>query len=148
MRADSALGEHPADVVRLAAVTALVGLPDLDLPRMVRADGEGHQHLEGHRVLGVSVEKVRRDGRELEALLHHARRDEESCGDLVLRNTGKPIARVVEEALEDYTARLGAARSAGALDRAYALAAADRAHLPPNTTSDTAEFYDAEGMPL
>ena len=55
------------------------------------------------------------------------------------RATGKPIAWVVEEALEDYTARLGAARSAGALDRASALAAADRAHLPPNTTSDTAE---------
>ena len=64
------------------------------------------------------------------------------------RVTGKPIARVVEEALEDYVARLGAARSSGAMDRALALAAADRARLPPNTTSDTADFYDAEGMPL
>ena len=52
---------------------------------MIGADGEGHQLLERHAVLGVEVEETRRDGGEAQPLPDDAHRDEEGRGDLLLR---------------------------------------------------------------
>lgn len=51
---------------------------------MVVGDGEGHELVERHAVLGIDVEQGGRCGREAQALLDHLDRDEERCGDLLL----------------------------------------------------------------
>ena len=51
---------------------------------MVGGDGEGHQLLERHAVLGVNVEQRRRDRRQSQALLHDVHADEERRGDVLL----------------------------------------------------------------
>ncbi len=51
---------------------------------MVARDGEGHELVERHAVLGIDVEQRRGDRCELQALLHHVDRDEERGGDLFL----------------------------------------------------------------
>ena len=51
---------------------------------MVVGDGEGHELVERHAVLGIDVEQDGRCGREAQALLDHLDRDEERCGDLLL----------------------------------------------------------------
>ena len=82
--AHGALGQHPADLVGLPGVGALQGLPHLLLARVVRIDGEGHQLVQGHAVLGIDVEQRRRHGGEPQALAHDVDRDEEGGGDLLL----------------------------------------------------------------
>lgn len=52
---------------------------------MVGADGEGHQLVERHAVLGVDVEEAWRDGGEAQPLPNHADRHEEGRSDLLLR---------------------------------------------------------------
>ena len=61
---------HPADVRARFCQESLIALPDLFLAGMVGADGEGHQHLQRHAILGIDVEQHRRDGSEAQALLH------------------------------------------------------------------------------
>lgn len=61
------------------------------------------------------------------------------------RQTRRTIAQIVEEALQDYQAKLLAGEAATPLDRAWALAAADRAGVPAGTTSAHGDLYDDEG---
>ena len=82
--ADGAFGELAADVIGLLVIGARERLPNLLLAHMVVGNCEGHELLERHLVLGIEIEKLGRDGGELEALLHHAGGDEEACGDLLL----------------------------------------------------------------
>ena len=82
--ADRALGQHAADDVGLLVVGGLQPLEHLLLALMIAGDGEGHELVERHAVLGIDVEQRRRDRRELQALLHHVDRDEEGGGDLLL----------------------------------------------------------------
>ena len=62
----------------------LQGLPHLLLAGVVGIDGEGHQLLQGHAVLGVDLEQLLRHGRQPQALAHDIDRHEEGCGDLLL----------------------------------------------------------------
>jgi hypothetical protein len=48
-------------------------------------DGEGHELLQCHAVLGIDVEQLRRHGRKAQPLLHHRRRDEETGGNVLFR---------------------------------------------------------------
>jgi hypothetical protein len=50
---------------------------------MIGVHGEAHQLVEGHAVLGVDVEQLRRHGGEPQALAHDIDRDEEGGGDLL-----------------------------------------------------------------
>ena len=63
------------------------------------------------------------------------------------RQTRRTIAQIVEEALQDYQAKLLAGEAATPLDRAWALAAADRAGMPSGVTSAHGDLYDDEGLP-
>jgi hypothetical protein len=54
------------------------------LPGVVRIDGEGHQLLQGHAVLGVDLEQLLRHGRQPQPLAHDIDGDEEGGGDLLL----------------------------------------------------------------
>ena len=82
--ADRAFGQHAADGVGLLVVGALQPLEHLLLALVVAADGEGHELVERHAVLGIDVEQLRRDRGEPQALPHHVDRDEERRGDLLL----------------------------------------------------------------
>ena len=82
--ADRVLRQHAADLVRLLGPGVRNRLPDLLLALMVGIDREGHELVERHAVLGIDVEQLRRDGGELQPLLHHGDRDEEGGGDLLL----------------------------------------------------------------
>lgn len=68
----------------------------------------------------------------------------------VNERTGKPIVRIVEEALEAYEARLAARKAAPGFERAIALAHADLAggKVVRGRGSDTSDLYDDQGMPL
>ena len=83
-RLDGAFGEKPADGVRLLIEALRQAIPDLLLPRMVVGDGEGHELLERHAVLGIDVEEPFGDRRKAKPLLDGRRRDEETCGDFFL----------------------------------------------------------------
>ncbi|WP_247391987.1 hypothetical protein [Bradyrhizobium sp. 35] len=50
---------------------------------MIRGDGEGHQLLKRHAVLGIDVEQRGRNRGESQALLHHVDRGEEAGGDVL-----------------------------------------------------------------
>jgi hypothetical protein len=95
--ADRPLGQHPADRVGLLVVGGPQPLERLLVALMVARDGEGHELVERHAVLGIDVEQRRRDRRELQALLHHVDRDEERGGDLFL---GLAFLRHRQERLE------------------------------------------------
>ena len=82
--AHRALGQHAADLVRLLGIGPLQGLPHLLLARMVGIDREPHQLIQGHAVLGIDVEQLRRHRSEAQPLPHHRDRDEERCRDLLL----------------------------------------------------------------
>ena len=60
------------------------GVPDLLLPGMVVGHRERHQLLQRHAVLGIDIEQLFRDGRELQPLLDAGRADEEPRRDLLL----------------------------------------------------------------
>ena len=62
----------------------LQGLPYLLLPGRIRIDGEGHQLLQGHAVLGVDLEQLLRHGGQPQPLVHDIHRDEEGSRDLLL----------------------------------------------------------------
>ena len=79
-----AFGELAADVVGLLVVGARERLPDLLLTRMVVGDGERHELLQRHAVLGIDVEELFGDGGKPQPLLHDGRADEEAGGDLLL----------------------------------------------------------------
>jgi hypothetical protein len=59
---DCALGELAADQIGLLVVGARDGVPDLLLTGMVIGDGERHQLLQRHAVLGIDVEELVGDG--------------------------------------------------------------------------------------
>ena len=82
--AHRALGQHAADLMRLLGIGPLQGLPHLLLARMVGIDGEPHQLIQGHAVLGINVEQPRRHCGEAQPLPYHRDRDEERCRDLLL----------------------------------------------------------------
>ena len=82
--ADRALGELAADQIGLLVVGARYGVPDLFLASVVVGDGERHQLLQRHAVLGIDVEELVGDGGEAQALLHHGRGHEEPGGDLLV----------------------------------------------------------------
>jgi len=50
---------------------------------VIGADGERHQQVERHAVLGIDVEQLRRDRGELQPLLHDLRADEEARRDVL-----------------------------------------------------------------
>jgi hypothetical protein len=82
--ADSALSQHAADLIGLAAVGSLDGFPDLHLPRMVMRHREGHELVKRDAVLGIDVEQRRGNRGEPQALTDHSRGDEEAGGDILL----------------------------------------------------------------
>ena len=51
---------------------------------MIVGDGEGHELLERHAVLGIDVEEPFGDRRKAQPLFDGRRRDEETCGDFFL----------------------------------------------------------------
>src|SRR5215203_1452039 len=55
-------------VSRSEPIKLTVPLPHLLLTGMVVRDGEGHELIEAHRVLGIEVEQLRADRDELEEL--------------------------------------------------------------------------------
>ena len=63
---------------------------------MVGGDGEGHELLQGHAVLGIDPEQLLGDGGQPQPLLDHGRRDEEAGGDLLL--AGALVAQRLEGA--------------------------------------------------
>ena len=83
-RADGALRQHAADLIWLLVVGARDGVPDLLLTGMVGRDGERHQLLERHAILGIDVEQLRRHRGQAQPLLDDRRRHEEPGGDLLL----------------------------------------------------------------
>jgi hypothetical protein len=69
----------------------------------------------------------------------------------VRKRTGKPIVRIVEEALEDYEASLSDDRPAkSGYERAMEMARAEveAGRVTAGRGSDTSDLYDDEGMPL
>jgi len=77
-------GQQPADDVRLLAVGRLQPVPYLLLPLVIAGDGERHQLVQGHRVLGVEVQQLGRYRRQPQPLLYDRDRDEERGRDLLL----------------------------------------------------------------
>ena len=57
--AHGALGKLAADEIGFLVVGAGQAFPHLLLPRLVVGDGEGHELLERHLVVGVEIEELR-----------------------------------------------------------------------------------------
>ena len=57
---------------------------------MIVGDGERHELLQRHAVLGVKIEKFCGNCREAQPLLHHSRTDEEARRDFFLANAFVP----------------------------------------------------------
>ncbi len=83
-RAHGAFGELAADDIRLLAVGRREPLPDLLLAFPIPRDGEGHQLVQRHAVLGVDLQQLRRHRRQPQPLLDHRDRHEERRRDLLL----------------------------------------------------------------
>ena len=83
-RAHGAFGEHAPDGVGLLVVGLAQPLEHLLLALMVAVDGERHQLVERHAVLGIDVEQLGADRRQPQPLFHHRDRDELVGGDLLL----------------------------------------------------------------
>ncbi len=64
------------------------------------------------------------------------------------RRTGQPINKLVEQALERYEQELQDGRVRYPMDAVWDLAAEDRRHIPPGTTSAHDDFYDENGLPI
>jgi len=79
-----ALGQKAPDLVWLVVTGLVDALPDLFLSSVLGGDGERHQLLERHAVVGVDVEQRWGDGREPEPLLHHVDGDEEDGRNILL----------------------------------------------------------------
>ena len=82
--AHRAFGQHAPDGIRLLVVGLAQPLEHLLLALVIAVDGERHQLVERHAVLGVDVEQLGRDGSKAEALLDDGNRDELVCRDLLL----------------------------------------------------------------
>jgi len=82
-----ALGQKAPDVICFVVARFVDIFPHLFLSGMIGSDGEGHQLLERHAVVGIDVEQLRGDGREPEPLFHHIDREEEDSCDVFLRTT-------------------------------------------------------------
>ena len=78
------LGQHPTDDEGLLVIGVLQPLEHLLLTFMVAGNGEAHQLLQRHAILGVDIEQLGRDRGELQSLFDHIDRDEEGGGDLLL----------------------------------------------------------------
>jgi hypothetical protein len=76
---DSALRELASDEIWLLVVGTCQHVPDLLLPRMVVREGERHERLERHAVLGIDVEQLLGDAGEPPPLLDHGHVQEEPC---------------------------------------------------------------------
>ena len=83
-RPHGALGEHPADDMRLLGVGLAQALEHLLLALMIAVDGERHELVQRHAVVGIDVEQLGRDGCKAEALLDDRHGDEEGRGDVLL----------------------------------------------------------------
>ena len=79
-----ALGQNAPDLIRLVIARPVDVLPDLLLPRVIVRDGERHQLLERHAIVGIDVEQFWRNGRKPKALLHDTDGYEEDGRDLLL----------------------------------------------------------------
>ena len=106
--ADRVLRQHAADLVGLLGPGVRDRLPHLLLTLAVGVDREGHELVERHAVLGIDVEQLRRDGGELQPLLHHGDRDEEGGGNLLFalalvpqRDKGTELVERVERCALD-----------------------------------------------
>ena len=77
--ADRAFGQHAPDGVGFLGVGLAKPLEYLLLALVVAVDGERHELVERHAVLGIDVEQLRRDGGEPQTLLHHGGGDEEAA---------------------------------------------------------------------
>lgn len=64
------------------------------------------------------------------------------------RRTGQPINKLVEIALERYDRELRDGKTRYPMDAVWDLAAEDRRHIAPGTTSNHDEFYDENGLPI
>ena len=82
--AHRALGQHAPDLIGLAAVGSLDGLPHLHLPGMVMRHREGHELVKCDAVLGIDVKQRRSDRGEPQSLTDHGRGDVEAGGDILL----------------------------------------------------------------
>ncbi len=82
--ADGAFGQHAPDGVRFLGVGLAEPLEHLLLTLMVGVDGERHELVERHAVLGVDVEQLGRDRRQSQTLLHDGHGHEKGGGDLLL----------------------------------------------------------------
>ena len=83
-RLDRTLGQHTPDGVWLLVVGLADALEHLLLPRMIGVDGERHQLVERHAVLGIDVEQRRADRCEPQPLLDDRDGHELRRGDLLL----------------------------------------------------------------
>ena len=68
----------------------LQGVPNLLLPLGGGIDGEGHQLLQRHAVLGIDVEQIRRHRGEAQTLFHDRRRDKMARCDVFLAHAEVP----------------------------------------------------------
>ena len=75
--AQRGFGQHAPDLIGLLVPGRLDRIPDLNLALMIRIDGEGHQLLQRHFILGIKFEQGRGHGGEFQALFDHLRLDEE-----------------------------------------------------------------------
>ena len=82
--ADGAFGQHSPDGVRFLGVGLAKPLEYLFLAFMVGVDGERHELVERHSVVGVDVEQLGRDRRQSQTLLHDGHGHEKRGGDLLL----------------------------------------------------------------
>ena len=71
-------------------------VPDLLLTRLVAGDGEGHELLQGHAIVGIDVVQLRRHRRQTQALLDDRRRHEMPRGDVLFAHAA--IAQDLERA--------------------------------------------------
>ena len=78
---DLMLGHHPADEVGRSVVGQVA--PDLFLPGVVLADGEGHQLVEGYLLGAIGGHQDRADRAKAQPPLYQGRRDAEPRPDLL-----------------------------------------------------------------
>ena len=71
--AHRAFRQHATDLVGLLGIGALQRLPHLLLTRMVGIDGERHDLVQGHAVLGIDIEQLGRDGSKAQPLARRGR---------------------------------------------------------------------------
>ncbi len=96
-RAYGALGQQPPDREGLAAVGGLQPFPDLLLALVISRDGEDHQLVQRHAVLGIDIEQPGRDRGQPQPLFHDRNRHEEIRRDLLL---GLPLLAQGQEGAE------------------------------------------------